>query len=140
MSNDHPKPVSAPHAVGVELSDEQIDTFVEEALGLAPQLREALTYEKWHDGIEVDYVTPDARAFARAILASSAQEAALRFVGAAGPLGDPDVMAAQKEPQNQCDGCMQGAELRGGMHIDRSGHAFMSCQRDKYEAKESGNG
>jgi len=34
--------------------------------------------------------------------------------------------------QNQCDGCMQGAPLRGHLHIDKDDHAFMVCQRERY--------
>jgi hypothetical protein len=120
MSNDHPKPVSAPHAVGVELSDEQIRVALE---GLLRHVdRETCTHESTHRGGAIwticddcgrkwaddrggfkPYEDPPAVAFARALLASSAprpmaaqREAALRFVGAAGPLGDPDVMAAPR--------------------------------------------
>lgn len=35
---------------------------------------------------------------------------------------------------NQCDGCRQGAPLRGDLHIDKDGHAFMACQRERYAA------
>ena len=35
-------------------------------------------------------------------------------------------------PVNQCDGCMQGAEIRNGLHVDRYGKAFMACERAKY--------
>lgn len=38
--------------------------------------------------------------------------------------------------KNQCDGCMQGAELRGnGLHYDRHGRVFMACQRERYVAE-----
>lgn len=33
---------------------------------------------------------------------------------------------------NQCDGCMQRAPTRNGLHLDKDGHAFMACQREKY--------
>lgn len=41
--------------------------------------------------------------------------------------------------RNQCDGCMQGAEVvttpisGTRIHVNEYGRAFMSCQRDKYE-------
>ena len=34
--------------------------------------------------------------------------------------------------QNQCDGCAQNAQLRDNLHIDKDGHAFMVCQRERY--------
>jgi hypothetical protein len=44
-----------------------------------------------------------------------------------------DKMEAEKAAEmNQCDGCMQGADLRGGLHVDRYGKAFMGCERHKY--------
>lgn len=42
--------------------------------------------------------------------------------------------------RNQCDGCMQGAEIVTApisgvsIHVNRYGRAFMACQRDKYES------
>lgn len=36
--------------------------------------------------------------------------------------------------RNQCDGCAQGAPLRGDLHIDKDGRAFMSCQRGRYNS------
>lgn len=33
---------------------------------------------------------------------------------------------------NQCDGCMQGAAMRGIYHIDKNGKSFMTCQKSKY--------
>ena len=36
--------------------------------------------------------------------------------------------------RNQCDGCAQGAALRGELHIDKDGRAFMSCQRGRYNS------
>lgn len=33
---------------------------------------------------------------------------------------------------NQCDGCCSGADLRGNLHIDRYGKAFMVCEKHKY--------
>lgn len=35
--------------------------------------------------------------------------------------------------RNQCDGCQQDAPLRDGLHVDKDGHAFMACQKHKYE-------
>ena len=35
--------------------------------------------------------------------------------------------------RNQCDGCQQEAPLRDGLHIDKNGHAFMACQKQRYE-------
>lgn len=34
---------------------------------------------------------------------------------------------------NQCDGCRQSAPLKYGLHIDKDGHAFMRCQKERYE-------
>jgi hypothetical protein len=36
---------------------------------------------------------------------------------------------------NQCDGCRQGAPLKGILHVDQAGKAFMVCERRVY-AKE----
>lgn len=44
--------------------------------------------------------------------------------------------AAIASPANQCDGCMQGAELRNGLHVDRYGKAFMACERERYAPSE----
>lgn len=35
--------------------------------------------------------------------------------------------------RNQCDGCMQGAPICNGNHVDEDGHPFMGCERYKYE-------
>ncbi len=37
-------------------------------------------------------------------------------------------------PINQCDGCLQGAALKGDLHVDGAGKAFMACEREKYAA------
>jgi hypothetical protein len=37
---------------------------------------------------------------------------------------------------NQCDGCMQRAQKRGHLHVDKEGHAFMACQQDRYSASD----
>lgn len=36
--------------------------------------------------------------------------------------------------RNQCDGCAQGAALRGDLHIDKDGRAFMTCQSGRYNS------
>jgi hypothetical protein len=36
------------------------------------------------------------------------------------------------ENLNQCDGCVRGDPLRGDLHIDKDGHAYMGCERSKY--------
>lgn len=43
---------------------------------------------------------------------------------------------ATQPERNQCDGCVQGAPLRGNLHIDAEGHSFMVCQREKYAATQ----
>lgn len=48
-----------------------------------------------------------------------------------------------REDRNQCDGCMQGADTKLGavsgslLHIDRHGHAFMTCERELYAPTSS---
>jgi hypothetical protein len=39
---------------------------------------------------------------------------------------------------NQCDGCLQNAPLRNGLHFDQAGRAFMSCQRYRYSQGAEG--
>jgi hypothetical protein len=41
---------------------------------------------------------------------------------------------------NQCDGCMQRAPLRGHLHIDKDGHAFMACERERYATPATAEG
>lgn len=36
--------------------------------------------------------------------------------------------ACGAKESNQCDGCQQGAPLRGDLHIDKDDRAFMACQ------------
>lgn len=44
----------------------------------------------------------------------------------------PPVVEQGSGVLNQCDGCMQGAPLRGIFHTDESGKSFMTCQKRKY--------
>lgn len=46
---------------------------------------------------------------------------------------DPRTAGAPAQ-RNQCDGCAQGAALRGELHIDNDGRAFMSCQSGRYNS------
>lgn len=64
-------------------------------------------------------------------LAGDDENSCYQFV----PFLPADPRAAGVDTQrNQCDGCAQGAPLRGGLHIDKDGHAFMSCQRGRYQS------
>lgn len=38
----------------------------------------------------------------------------------------------KEETKNQCDGCIGGYVLKGGLHYNQHGTPFMSCQKDKY--------
>lgn len=38
--------------------------------------------------------------------------------------------------QNQCDGCMAGMPLEGGLHVDSSNKPVMVCQRSRYNEGE----
>lgn len=37
---------------------------------------------------------------------------------------------------NQCDGCAQGAPISGGLHRDKDGRAFMTCEAHKYASPQ----
>lgn len=64
-------------AAAPRLTDERLDEMIEASLRGRPQrLWDALTFTRWHDGIDCQYPTPDARTFARALLAQGNQEGA----------------------------------------------------------------
>lgn len=55
------------------------------------------------------------------------------------PFDEPEPRIEDYVPlRNQCDGCMQGTDLRNGLHVDRYSHAFMGCEREKYAAGAAG--
>jgi hypothetical protein len=60
-----------PEGHAPSISDEALDAAIEAALPELPHSSQrGLTYNKWKDGIDVDYVTPPARQFVRKVLSA----------------------------------------------------------------------
>ena len=39
-------------------------------------------------------------------------------------------------PENQCDGCRRGLNLKGDIHFDEEGYPVMGCTKDNYTPQE----